>query len=134
MTLINIFKSTFLQIYTRKGSFIATTIVLIISFLVVEYALYIVVPICASRQIVEHVFVRPCEQIHYMFMMPHFYLDEEQSRQMYEWLRDIHDMPEVEGAGAIYLDHTNGERPADGSGFSVVFSGLEGCGWREGFF
>ncbi|MDE5965487.1 MAG: ABC transporter permease [Lachnospiraceae bacterium] len=108
MHLWALLQSTFLQIYSRKKAFFVTLLLLVVSFLVVDYALMILVPVCGSKAIFSQTLSRDSGDIYCLNMWKYFFPGYYAQEDIYSLLQDIQGLEQVEGAGVYF--YTNTER------------------------
>lgn len=108
MHLWALLQSTFLLIYSRKKAFFVTLLLLVVSFLVVDYALMLLVPVCGSKAMLSQTLSRHSGDIYCLNMWKYFFPGYDAQEDIYSLLQDIQNLEQVEGAGVYFYTNTEG--------------------------
>lgn len=102
MRLKNLLKSTFREILSRKRLFVCITVILIISFIIIDYSLIILGSVVARETVVRNLTNGDSDRVYFLNLDKYTLLLGDTSERLVELLNRIEQMEKVECAGTYY--------------------------------
>lgn len=102
MNLLYIIRGALLQIYRRKLGFVATCIILSISYLILEYGLLMIMPHLLNEHTLNRILSVPLENVIYLNLWKYMCPTEAELDEIYNMADDMNEIEEIEGAGTYY--------------------------------
>lgn len=103
MRICYLLKCAVAQMYNRIHSTVFVLAVLVVSYMILEYALLIMMPQCLGELVAEHVFTGDCEDIVYLGLWKYGMASEQETKDVFRLVETVRGIEGVEGAGIYFL-------------------------------
>lgn len=103
MRICYLLKCAVAQMYNRIYSTVFVLAVLVVSYMILEYALLIMMPQCLGKLVAEHVFTRDCEDIVYLTLWKYGMASEQETKDVFRLVETMRELEGVESAGIYFL-------------------------------